>query len=135
MKIKLWHAKSKAIIWPHLNDCVTHPQTRKKVRTRVYNGFESFKTKAERYKYTEKLIEEYNRTLKSGWRSFDSPETKQYVDELKYHAEAKMTGHKSVTKSYILLLLSEYLIWKRPTVKHSSFLDYQLALRQFSLDI
>jgi integrase len=139
--------KKKSIVWPHLNDCkgdvaskwyveysVTNPVTGEKVRTRVYEGFES-KNRAKRYEYARKLIEELNCKLTEGWRPFDTCEAKQYVDELKYHGDAKIRGRDTVSKSYILPLLSEFLAWKRPTIKHTSFLDYQSALRQFSLYI
>jgi hypothetical protein len=138
--------RTKEIVWPHLNDCrgdvgkkwyvefsVTHSTTGEKVRTRIYDGFESLKTAGERYAYGEKLISTYNGKLASGWRPYDAALSKQYADELKYCGEARIAGRDTVTKSYIHPLLSEYLRWKKPTVKNTSYLDYQSALRQFAL--
>jgi hypothetical protein len=122
--------KKKEIIWPHLNDCegdverkwyveytTTHSVTGKKIRTRIYDGFESIKSRKERYEYANRLISEHTKKLMSGWRPFDPHEMKEFVDELKYYGEAKIKGRNSVTKSYILPLLSEYLIWKKQAVR------------------
>jgi integrase len=112
---------------------VTNPTTGAKTRTRIYDGFESLKTATGRYAYGKQLISEYNKKLASGWRPCDTPLSKPYTDELKYHGEAGIAGRNTVTRSYILPLLSGYLTWKKPGIKASSFLDYQSALRQFSL--
>jgi hypothetical protein len=136
--MKLWHEKQKKIGWPHLNDCggdvikkwyvefsVTNVTTGEKVRTRIYDGFDLLKNAEAKYDYAEKIIREYRDKLESGWRPFDTRPVNQYSDELKYHGAAKIAGRNTATKSYILPLLSEYLKWKQPAIKHTSYLDYQ----------
>ena len=136
---------SKKIILPHLNDCggdvsgkwyvqysVVHPQTGKKIRPRIYEGFDKFSTAKQRYAYADLIIEEYTDKLKSGWLPFELPIV-EYEDALAYHNSKTFAPKTVKAASLISPLFTEYLDWKKPRVAPSSLEDYRSKLRQFSL--
>ncbi|GHT63028.1 hypothetical protein FACS189451_08930 [Bacteroidia bacterium] len=136
--------KSKEIIWPHLNDCngdvtrkwyvefsVRNIQTGEMVRTRIHEGFDKHITAEGKYQYAKKIIREYQSKLKTGWKPFEEIEI-EYKDSLAYHFSSTFSG-KIKKLSPVKCLLSEYLEYKKPSIKKSSYDDYKSKLRQFSL--
>lgn len=136
--------KSKEIIYPHLNDCngnadgkwyvefsALNKITGEKVRQRIYEGFDKFKTEKQKRTYADQVIKEYTEKLNSGWRPFENPET-EFEDMLSYYNSITFKGKKTRKKSYIQPLFSEYLVWKKPYVAKMTYENHCSKLRQFS---
>lgn len=108
-----------------------NPKTDEMQRFRVYEGLNRLHTAEERYAYAEKLIDEINRKLASGWTPYDD-EKVSYEDELAMQMYAKRWGKMREGVPTLRMHLSGFLQMKQETIIPHSYQTYRSKLRIFN---
>ncbi|MDR1273878.1 MAG: site-specific integrase, partial [Odoribacteraceae bacterium] len=98
---------------------------------KIEHGFIQCKNDRERRANGEKLIAEYTAKLRNGWVPWRDPAA-IYEDEINYESENRAYGKARSATRTVRKLLSEYLSFKKMSVKQKSFKTYQSKLRKFS---
>lgn len=135
---------TKKIILPRLNDCggeihrqwfvyysFLDPRTGQMKRFKLYNGFASLRTPADRYDHAEKMLDEYRRKLLSGWSPFEKRDAVIYEDEIMYAPQAAIMGRRMTSMNPLRSYLSEYLADQRYRIAPKTYESYQSKTRLF----
>lgn len=110
---------------------IRNPKTGLLEPFKVEKGFSSCSNNDEKQKYGEKLIEEYTDKIKRGWTPWNNEEV-IYQDEIMYHNESVTYGTKrKKSKATIRAFSSQYLLYKRSSVKSKTYSSYQTKIRIF----
>ena len=109
---------------------VRDPKTDKLNRYREYTGFDKLKTSKERYAHGKKIIARIKDELAMGKMPY-MKETISYQDQLIYANVARRWGCEKEGKLSIRSLLSEFLLYKEPTVNEKSLQTYRSKCRIF----
>lgn len=101
-------------------------------RKRYQEGFAQLRTKKERYKFGEELINNLTAKLLKGWIPTDDT-NKQivYVDDLEYHQAAQIYGRKRKANKNVRFYASEYVTLQKNTKAKKTYESYRGKLREF----
>lgn len=108
------------------------PRDGKMHRKRYQDGFAQLRTKKERYKFAEELINNFSAKLLRGWSPLDDDKANQvvYTDELEYHQAAQVYGRKRKANKNIRFYASEYINLVKNTKAKKTFESYRGKIRE-----
>ena len=96
-------------------------------------GFAQIRTKKDRYKFAEEMIQNLTTKLLKGWiRTDDSSVQVVYVDDLEYHQAAQVYGHKRQANKNIRFFASEYVSLQKNTRAKKTYESYRGAITKIS---
>lgn len=108
------------------------PRDGKMVRKRYQDGFAQLRTKKERYKLGEELVNNLTAKLLKGWIPTDDTNKQVvYVDDLEYHQAAQIYGRKRKANKNIRFYASEYVTLQKNTKAKKTYESYRGKLREF----
>lgn len=109
-----------------------NPKDGKMIRKRYQDGFAQLRTKKDRYKFAEDLINNLTSKLLKGWiPSDDSGKQVVYVDDLEYHTAAQVYGRKRKSNKNIRFFASEYTTLQKSIKAKKTYESYRGKLREF----
>jgi len=108
------------------------PRTDKMVRKRYQEGFAQIRTKKDRYKFGEELINNLTAKLLKGWNPTDDSSVQVvYVDDLEYHTAAQVYGRKRQANKNVRFYASEYVTLQKSIKAKKTYESYRGKLREF----
>ncbi|MCT4636251.1 MAG: site-specific integrase [Bacteroidales bacterium] len=110
---------------------VQHPLTGKLMPYKCTKGFKVLRTKEEKVKHGEALIQDFTKKLAGGWNPWSRGDA-VYVDQIAYHQDVKLTGRSKKTAKSVTYFLSDYLTYKKSQLKKKSYESYVSKLRLFN---
>lgn len=110
---------------------VRNPLTGKMVPQKIYRGFKQCGSIAEKRRWGTRLVSEYTEKLKQGWSPLYDDTRVIYSDELEYHHLASQLSKIKKTVKNSRYYLSDFLVWKQPTVSKKTYETYTSKIRIF----
>ncbi|MGL5682548.1 MAG: tyrosine-type recombinase/integrase [Marinifilaceae bacterium] len=111
---------------------VRDPKTGKLVRQRIYDGFATAKSIEEKRANADKLIKKYTDLLRNGWTPWTDGEY-IYDDQVMYKNESDVFGCTKLGNNNVRKLASEFLSFKKLSLKNKTYQSYQSKMRLFCL--
>lgn len=111
---------------------VRNPKTGKLIPVKKEKGFKICTNDKARLKQGENLIKEYTHKIKNGWTPWSDDEY-IFEDQIMYHSEAEAYGtRRKKSKTSIRLYASEFLLFKKQSLKSKGYSSYQSKFRIFT---
>jgi len=110
---------------------VRNPLTNRMKSFKITKGFRECKTKAERKRLGESIVEDLIQKLKAGWTPFFDTNSAIYTDQVQYQQFSDRFNKLRHGVKNIRYYISEFLTNKKISVKPKTFQSYRSKLRIF----
>ena len=109
---------------------VRDPRTGKLCPVKIEKGFRKCVSIEEKREHGRILIKEFTEKLKKGWTPWDKDEF-IYEDQIQYKNVSKSFGYKRKSKGSVRMFASNFLNYKKQSVKPKTYSSYQSKMRIF----